>query len=590
MDAVEDTRRVLARFRIGRSQFPGGILTPQRVLAVRAAPFKELRDIVKRFDDLEEIAKALGKDDAYVRAYRLVHAMDAAEREGNTCVPLARLVDAEMDAASFEQGFAAARRLRELELHDGHVYKRSTRLNEQTVVSEVRRLTAAGRFAVAQHCAAADDDEQQLTPAQRDAVRMVFSSSVCVLSGYAGTGKTTVIRYIKKVADDVGLTTRMAAPTGAAAKRIREHFPPCHACASGAVGSDAPRRECECACTVHRLLDAVLDKSKRFRFLRGRDNPISAGLVVVDEASMLDLSLTARLLTAVRAGARIAFIGDPCQLPSVMPGRVLHDLLSSSVPHVALTQVMRQAGDSAILAFAHEVRAGRVALAPGDHGDLVWEALDDEGDILQRLRDVVCEWRREGAAFQVLCPMRRPCVHGVSTEAINPMVQKAVNAAGLQRAADQSEGRKRPRIAEGDRVMYTKNSPDIGLLNGDKGWVREARWVAEKDAWELRVAYDGGRCCDHSSSDANLELAWAVTVHKSQGDQYDRVVLVLHRGHGRLLNRELLYTAATRARRHLLLLSDERCVRAAASRTAGDERTTLLARQLLRPPGQLPAR
>lgn len=591
-DPLRRTREVLTRFGVS-SRTARWTATAAGLRAIYDAPFKELKGIVKSTDTLVDISRALGKSDAYVHAYRLVLAVDDVERDGHTCVAMVDLrkrTSGILSVAAFDSGLAMAQRLDELLLEDDFVYKTSTWAQERSIVKEILRLardfgprgrSRLARLLDAVHADATMDDFG-LTPQQSDAVRMVFGNPVSVLTGFAGTGKTTTVKCIKTIADRMGYVTRLAAPTGAAAKRIRELFDPCAAC-SGSGSSNGADTSCTCACTVHKLLDAAVDKSGRFLFRRHRGNPISAHLVVVDESSMLDLALTARLLLALPVGARIVFIGDPCQLPSVMAGKVLKDM-AACLPHVALTQVMRQARDSDILAFAHRVRAGGLATGGTPVArDFSWEPLEDVGDIIQRVHELVEEWRgededgSEGCSFQVLCPARRPGAHGLSTTDLNPLLQRTVNRANREAHHKTAAAAKRKpcRMVPGDRVMYTKNAD--GLLNGDTGHVTQVVWVPGKGRWDVEVQYEASLRW-HDGADVNLDLAWAVTVHKSQGNQYDRVLLVMHPGHARLLSRELLYTAVTRAKSRLVMLAAERCVSACVA--TGVERFTRLGESL----------
>jgi exodeoxyribonuclease V alpha subunit len=635
-DALDATAKVLAKHGVVVTSKPGreGRDWKRKQLAqIHEHPLRHLKDLVPTIDKREKIARALGKDETYITGHRILHVLDCHEREGNTCMPLSVLKESVTTHAGMGRHFEAGLRLmqdwREIHLHEhkgrSYAYRAYTWRQEETVIREISRLMSsppAKPLPFLYEDIIVDVMEElglELNEHQRCAIEMVFGNQVSILSGYAGTGKTTVLRVIGRVAEALGLETRMAAPTGAAAKRIRDsqaalaraerdqfsqsgRWPLCSSTlgvrdsqATLARASRDSQQQQHSACTIHRLLEATW-VSDRFIFRRNAANPIQAQFVIVDEASMLDLNITSKLLSAIRSGCMVLFIGDPAQLPSVMPGRVLQDLIASDMPHMGLTKVLRQAACSSIIRFAHQVRNDQLAMGPGEHDDFVWEDLEDVGDMMQRAHDVVSGWRDEDGtrSFQVICPMRKPTLGGVSAHNMNVMIQKTINREEFQRHVAECQadggGRREPsRFVRGDRVMFTRNDPDLGLLNGDKGTVIDVLWRTMKkkhqqepqQQWEVLVQYDGYETVhSHASSDASLELAWVVTVHKSQGDQYDHVLVLLHRSHGRLLNRELLYTGATRAKSRLVLLSDVRSVRSAIGSVGGSERVTLLGERL----------
>jgi exodeoxyribonuclease V alpha subunit len=385
--------------------------------------------------------------------------------------------------------------------------------------------------------------EPSFAAAQREAVRATCETSLLVVTGGPGTGKTTTVRAIVALQRALGRQLLLCAPTGRAAKRLSE-----------ASGMDAQ--------TIHRLLEW---NPRMGSFARDRDAPLEADLVLVDEASMLDVQLAHHLLDALPARATLVLVGDADQLPPVGPGPVLRELIDSNACRVVrLHEVFRQAQASTIVRAAHEVLHGHKPTPTPAHsrgpGDLFFVRADTPEQVALRLTDVLVRMR---SAYdldpmrdvQVLTPMRRG---PLGTAALNQLLQASLNPGASSPAP--------PGLAfrAGDKIMQLRNDYEREIWNGDLGNVRRV------DAGVL-FADMGGREVSYEVKDLNaLSLAYACTVHKVQGSEFPGVVIVLHKGHHILLSRPLLYTALTRAKRLAVIIGDhaalDRAVRNAEQR------------------------
>lgn len=389
-----------------------------------------------------------------------------------------------------------------------------------------------------------------LSPSQRDAVAAFLKSKVLVLTGGPGVGKTTLVDALLRIVFAESLRIALAAPTGRAARRL----------------SESTRMEAK---TIHRLLE--VDPSTG-RFRRGRDNPLEADLVVVDEVSMIDVLLARSLLEAMPPGAALLLVGDADQLPSVGPGQVLRDLLESgAVPAVRLTEIFRQAAESRIVVGAHRIRDGHLPDLTNPPGtDLFFFDAKDPEDAARRVVEVVSERipRRFGfdptRDVQVLVPVHRG---PLGARALNEALGKALNPGGTPRVSRFGQ-----ELAPGDRVMQVENDYDKEVTNGDLGVVT----TVDLDEGELRVSFDGREVTYGFDELDVLQLAWATTIHKSQGSEYPAVVIPLGMTHYAMLERNLLYTAVTRGRKLVVLVGDRRAVALAAKRSSAGRRVTRL--------------
>ena len=406
-----------------------------------------------------------------------------------------------------------------------------------------------------------------LAKAQKDAVHEAATSGILILTGGPGTGKTTTIHALIRYFESSGFTVALAAPTGRAAKRMTEM-----------TGCDAK--------TIHRLLEVSGGAEEGSSvFGRNEENPLETDVVIVDEMSMVDLFLMHSLLLAISPGTRLILTGDENQLPSVGPGAVLKDMISSGrFPMVRLSEIFRQAGGSDIVMNAHAIQEGRAVALNNQSKDFFFLGIKDADRIIEETIRLV-KSRLPGYVhansfeIQVLTPTRKGLL-GVSR--LNAILQNSLNPKSSQK----DEVVQGERIfREGDKVMQTKNNykrdweirtkqnflsdSGTGVFNGDLGTIRKV------DDYNrlVTVEFDEGRVSDYEFKDLEeLDLAYALTIHKSQGSEYPAVVIPMIEGPRMLMNRNLLYTAVTRARKCVVLVGSEEVVQKMIANGAEQER------------------
>ncbi|MBN1261172.1 MAG: ATP-dependent RecD-like DNA helicase, partial [Anaerolineae bacterium] len=398
-----------------------------------------------------------------------------------------------------------------------------------------------------------------LASQQREAVQMALSEKVSVLTGGPGTGKTTITRAIIQLLAAKGKSVLLAAPTGRAAKRLSE-----------ATGLPAK--------TIHRLLEFKPVAGNRF--LRDQENPLDADMVIIDEASMIDVLLMNHLLKAVEVGTHLLLVGDVDQLPSVGPGNVLRDLIASEVaPVTRLDTIFRQAADSFIIVNAHRINRGEMPTISQQATDFFLFQQPDAEKAADLLIDIVA--RRIPAKFghdpdrdiQVLSPMHRGAV-GVG--ALNRRLQECLNPPS-EGKAEIRHGSRVFRV--GDRVMQIRNDYERQVFNGDMGRISGI----ELDDYTLVVDFDGALIPYEFSQLDELIHAYAVSIHKSQGSEFPVVVAPLLTQHYMMLQRNLLYTAVTRARTLVVLVGSRRAIAIAVQNDKIVQRNTRLAERLTAP-------
>lgn len=418
-----------------------------------------------------------------------------------------------------------------------------------------------------------DAEELELDNLQEEAVLQCVKNGVLILSGGPGTGKTTTINTIIRYFAQEKMDILLAAPTGRAAKRMTE-----------ATGYEAR--------TIHRMLElngTLSGEGRRAGFERNEENPLEADVIIIDEMSMVDIYLFQALLKAVIPGTRLILVGDVDQLPSVGPGQVLRDLMASGAfPCVVLSKIFRQAGTSDIVVNAHKINRGEQIALDNKSRDFFFLERDDANVIYKHMVQLITEKlpryvQAESFDIQVLTPMRKG---SLGVETLNPTLQKYMNP---------PSPRKKEHVfgstlfREGDKVMQIKNNYELkweivskygipvdsglGIFNGDMGRITEINEYAET----LTVEYDEHRRVNYAFSQAEeLELAYAITIHKSQGSEYAAVIMPLLSGPKMLFNRNLLYTGVTRAKSCVTILGSRTVVAQMIANAEVNKRFTAL--------------
>jgi len=375
--------------------------------------------------------------------------------------------------------------------------------------------------------AAVRSSEIELSAEQKNALRCALASRVTVITGGPGTGKTTLLRSLLAALAELGLKPTLAAPTGRAARRLQE-----------ASGRDAK--------TIHRLLEYSPESGG---FVRGKEFPLRTNYLIIDEASMMDLELASSLLSALMPNCSLLLVGDKDQLPSVGPGSVLKDVIASEfVPVVQLQEVYRQARRSLIVANAHRLNRGEFPQISNDaEGDFFFFERNAAEDVLATIKQLVQQRLigrfgiNDPSDIQVLTPMNRG---PLGTQVLNRELQSLLNPSGRElRAGDRV-------FRHGDRVIQLRNNYDKDVFNGSIGRIL----AIDSDKARITVAFEETRADYDLAELDELGLAYAISVHKSQGSQYRAIVMPIHSSHYLMLRRNLLYTAITRAERVCVLV------------------------------------
>ena len=419
--------------------------------------------------------------------------------------------------------------------------------------------------------------ELPLDEMQRTAVIEAVCHGVLILTGGPGTGKTTTINAMIRYFESEGLDISLAAPTGRAAKRMTE-----------TTGCEAQ--------TIHRLLEVSgnpEDEEQKNGFMRNRENPLEEDVIIIDEMSMVDLPLMHALLSAVCVGTRLILVGDRNQLPSVGPGSVLKDIIDSHCFSVVmLTKIFRQAGESDIVVNAHKINRGEPVLLDNKSRDFFFLKRQDANTIISVVLTLILKKlpKYVGADIydiQVLTPMRKGLL---GVERLNGILQEYLNPPSASKAEKENGDRK---FRVGDKVMQIKNNyqleweiktkygmtvdKGLGIFNGDMGIVREINSYEET----MTVEYDEHRLVTYPFQMLEeLELAYAITIHKSQGSEYPAVIIPLLQGPRQLYHRNLLYTAVTRARKCVTLVGSDSVFEEMIRNTNEQNRNTSLAERI----------
>ena len=479
-----------------------------------------------------------------------VFALIEAEQQGNSHLPLDELTRRTARLIGLSPDPDVLAEARGVLLDEGRVYREGTHASELAVAATLRARAAAPPHL--DHDPG-DSPRAQLTDEQWAAVRGAFAARLSVLTGGPGVGKTVCTKEIVAEAEAANATIALCAPTGRAARRMEE-----------ATGHAAQ--------TIHRLLEWMPGRRPTYR----PGHPLPADLVIVDEASMLNLRLTEVLLEGLAESTHVVFVGDADQLPPIGAGKPFEDLIDSGVaPVVRLSQIFRQAARSMITTAAHEINHGRPPhLEPGE--DQVHDFFFVERTNPERALETVVEVVAERAPksfdvdpireVQVLAPMYRGAV---GIDALNERLQARLNPNGRRAVSD--------RFRIGDRLIQTRNSHELGLMNGSIVFLREDNPEEEAIAVDTD---EGGSLIIPYGETATLRLAYAISVHKAQGCEVPVVVGVCHRSHSRMLTRPLLYTAITRARHSCVLVGDRAALTSAVRRDEGGGRHSALAERL----------
>ncbi|MGJ3237246.1 MAG: SF1B family DNA helicase RecD2 [Anaerolineae bacterium] len=412
--------------------------------------------------------------------------------------------------------------------------------------------------------ALADDNAVDLSPQQQGAVTGALFSKVSVLTGGPGTGKTTTLRMVIDALDEEGYDYKLASPTGRAAKRL----------------SEATERD---ATTIHRLLGF----NPQFGgFDYDEDNPLEADVIIIDEASMIDLVLFHHLLKAIKPGTHLMLVGDIDQLPSVGAGNVLNDVIDSGIAHVTrLNQIFRQDHHSHIITNAHRINQGQMPYTDNDSADFFFFNMGDPDEASEMIVDLVSDRLRKKLGdydpiqdVQVIAPMYRGAI-GVTR--LNELLQARLNPAN-GRTAEKKFGYKVFRV--GDKVMQTKNNYEKDVFNGDIGIIR----AIDDDENSIEVVVDGRFISyDYTDADEQLIHAYCISTHRSQGSEYPAVVMPIMTQHYMMLQRNLIYTAITRARNMVVLVGTRQAIAMAVDNNKVSERYSgLLPRLQLGAPRQ----
>jgi exodeoxyribonuclease V alpha subunit len=526
----------------------------EAIQMIRADPYRLARDIHGiGFHSADGVAEKLGlQADSLLRARAaLEHLLDQATTEGHCALPrrellegAARLleVDEEIVAKAFERHLKDERIISEKIEGEEMIFMPLLRDAEERIARQLRRLSEAREPEPPIDAEKAipwveEKTGHKLSPSQHEALKIALRSRAVVITGGPGVGKTTLVQSLLKILTAKKLKCILAAPTGRAAQRMAE-----------ATGLEAS--------TLHRLLEF---QPARGGFQRNASNPLEGDVVVIDEVSMVDVPLMSRLLDALPKRARLILVGDADQLPSVGPGLVLGDIIRSGmIPVVHLKEIFRQAGDSRIISGAHSINRGEIPdiiEAPKDSDFVFIEREDPEecaATLVSMVRDRLPKHLGvdpiEG--IQILSPMHRG---SLGIKELNMRLQAALNPKTEYREECQAYGNL---FRVGDKVIQTSNNYDKEVFNGDIGRIRSM----DREEKQLLVRFGAREVIYEFNELDELELAYAITIHKSQGSEFPVVVIPLAMQQYLLLQRNLLYTGVTRGKRMVVLVGQKKAL------------------------------
>ena len=511
------------------------------------------------FESADEIARALDialDDENRIKAGLEYTLSFNASVNGHTCLPMDKLVDAAAEVLSVDKATVGDFLTLFLErdefssyLHDSELYvmKNTVSDDEKYIAKRISEMQSYQNHIGIEDvysliCSVEAKFDVSYASLQREAMIEAISGSLLILTGGPGTGKTTVVKGLLSVFSSLGHKCVLCAPTGRAAKRLSE-----------ATGQEAK--------TIHRMLEMERSIDGEMKFNRNTRNPIDEAVVIVDEASMIDLSLLASLFRAIKRGARLILIGDSNQLPSVGAGNILSDLISSGkIKTVALVEIFRQSGASLIVTNAHKINSGEDPVLNDTKNDFFFVRRENEREIASTVAALVTErlpktyGKNIRDEIQIITPSKKG-FGGVSV--LNSELQERINP--------QMKFKKEVRVGEtvfreGDKVMQTSNNYEIewekfgvsgmGIFNGDIGVIESIDTQNET----MEVRFDDRVAKYTFDLLSELDLAYAITVHKSQGSEYPVVIIPMYYCAPLLMTRNLFYTAVTRAKRMVILV------------------------------------
>ncbi|HHY81485.1 MAG TPA: ATP-dependent RecD-like DNA helicase [Clostridiales bacterium] len=537
---------------------------------VRENPYRLAEDITGiGFKTADQIARSLGVDmNSHYRVMAgIKYLLSMAASDGHTFLPREELISKAVKLLDVEKplvedaltGMALSQAV-VMEQTDSctAVYLAAFYIAEAGSARMLRDLAAAGKGGLSGKIGNKiryfeESHHIQLANQQREAVKQAMEHGVVIITGGPGTGKTTTINCIIELMIQEGLSVELAAPTGRAAKRMTE-----------ATGREAK--------TIHRLLEYGFSDDDEDIFQRNEDNPIKADAIIIDEMSMVDIFLFYHLLKAIVQGTRLVMVGDVDQLPSVGPGNVLRDMIQSGeIPVIKLTEIFRQAQESMIIVNAHRINSGVMPLLNVKEKDFFFDRRESAEEILRTIKDLIIK-RLPGYGqyhslndIQVLVPMKKGII-GVNN--LNAELQMVLNPP----ADFKKEKAIRDIIfRQGDKVMQIKNNYRLrwsridengetwegeGVFNGDMGFIQDINHEEQT----VTVLFDDKTVVYDFSQLDELELSYAISIHKSQGSEFPVVIIPLISGPPMLMTRNLLYTAVTRAKELVVLVGRDNMI------------------------------
>ena len=528
-------------------------------------PYKMVEDIDGvGFFTADRIAMAMGvpeNSDYRIRAGILHVLKENSDKNGNTCMQTMALIEGVFEILKIPDLQARLEILIDKLVFDSYLKKFEMDGDEFVCLSQYYKIEKV----LADTLLLLDGDSEttqldiesdislyeqttgiQMHEHQKSAVRIAVNNGVSIITGGPGTGKTTIIKCMLQIFKNMGKKVKLMAPTGRASKRLSE-----------STGEDAS--------TIHRALEMIGGEDSRFIF--NSQNKLSYDVIIVDEVSMVDSQLMYYLVRSIKRGAKLVLVGDKDQLASVGAGNVLADILASGCFATScLTQIYRQSEDSLIIVNAHEINNGKMPKLDNRSKDFFFEKREDNESVLNSIIDMAVSripnfLNIDSSNIQVLAPMKSGVV-GIDN--INKCLQEKINPPSLTKFEIETD---KVIYRKGDRVMQTTNNYErswerngvfgSGVFNGDIGVIRDVNFQTS----EVEILFEDGRVSRYIKADlGEITLSYAITIHKSQGSEFDVIIVPVVSGPPMLLTRNLLYTAVTRAKKMVVLIGTKQCV------------------------------